>query len=160
MIGFAHWGRIALTLVGTMSLVGCGLFDTSSPTDQQKTYQRMTFFNSTVFVYPKSVLFQPANAQIAADVDKQLAPVIQYAKAHPKLVVQITSFDNNAPNSALSVERVDFEAEAVAAYLWTQQVPNTLKYGGVGRGRETVSSNRVASIGAANRRIEIEFFHA
>ena len=160
MIGFAHWGRVALTLVGTLSLVGCGLFDTSSPTDQQETYQRMTFFNSTVFVYPKSVLFQPANAQIAADVDKQLAPVVQYANAHPKLVIRITSFDNNAPNSGLSTERIDFEAEAVAAYLWTQQVSNTLQYGGIGRGREAVSSNRDATIGVANRRIEIEFFHA
>ena len=56
--------------------------------------------------------------------------------------------------------KVDFEAEAVAAYLWTQQVSNTLQYGGIGRGREAVSSNRDATIGVANRRIEIEFFHA
>ena len=134
------------------------MFDTSSPTDQQETYQRMTFFNSTVFVYPKSVLFQPANAQIAADVDKQLAPVVQYANAHPKLVIRITSFDNNAPNSGLSTERIDFEA-AVAAYLWTQGFQHYNMVASV-EGREAVSSNRDATIGVANRRIEIEFFHA
>ena len=69
------------------------------------------------------------------------------------------AFDNDAAQSTVSSERVDFEAEAVAAYLWTQRVSNTLRYSGVGRGQHPVSTNRVASIGAANSRIEIEFLY-
>ena len=160
MTCFKSWARIVLFVIALSTLTGCGLFDTSSPSSQKPTFQRFTFFNSTVFVYPKSQLFRPADAQIAADVGTQLAPVVQYAKENPNLVIQITSFDNNAPQSTLSTERIDFEAEAVAAYLWTQKVLNTLQYGGVGSGRGAVSTNRVATVGAANRRIEIEFFHA
>ena len=150
--------NVLMSLIGLCGLTACQLIH-QPEVKVTPTYEQHAYFNRMLFVYPKQQLFHTVSAQMKPGAGQQLEPVVAYAQSRPDLVIQIRAFDNDAAQSTVSSERVDFEAEAVAAYLWTQRVSNTLRYSGVGRGQHPVSTNRVASIGAANSRIEIEFLY-
>ena len=121
-------------------------------------YRKYAYLDKQVYVYRTATLFTLLEPQMLPDADQKLAPVVAYAKAHPELAIMISAYGDNAYNSVQSTEQRDFAAETVAAKLWASGVKNAMQYKGFKGGTHSVSSNRVASSGVANRRIEIEFY--
>ena len=125
--------------------------------DQIPPMKAYVYFDRKVYVYQKDYLFDMLDPQMKRGFEKLMKPVVDYAMSNPNFVISIRSFGDDAKNSSFSTEQIDFEAEAVAAYLWTQGLSNEVRFEGFGQGKHSVSSNRVAKIGRENRRVEIEF---
>ena len=156
-------GRSARVLIGLFCavlvfiLTGCSV-DPCSQEGISRPYKEYAYLDRKVYVYSSKAVFELLEPEMASRARIKLAPVVMFAKGHPNLTIQISSYANNASNSSASTERRDFMAEVVAAYLWSKGVTNNMRYIGYSGGKHSVSTNRVASIGAENRRIEIEFF--
>lgn len=138
-------------------LSGCSV-DPCSQDGRHRPFKEYAYPDRKVYVYESKAIFELLEPEMVAGAEINLAPVVKYAKNHPNLMIQISSYANNASNSRASSERRDFMAEVIAAYLWSKGVTNNMRYMGYSGGKHSVSSNRVASIGAENRRVEIEFF--
>ena len=74
--------------------------------------------------------------------------------------VHISVYSDNAANSADAIANHQFAASSVAAFLWSEGVTNIIEYSAHAGGVGAVSSNRSATVGNANRRIEVEFSYA
>ena len=155
-------------LVVIFSLSGCSCFhmpkflqgSVSGCDDEENKappYKEYVYLDKKVYVYQKDYLFDLLDPQMKREFKTLLSPVIAYAKENPGFLISIRSYGDDAKNSTFSSKQTDFEAESVAAYLWAQGLPNDVSYQGYGKGRHPVSSNRDATIGRENRRVEIEF---
>ncbi len=109
-------------------------------------------------MYRTSELFELDQPVLLDSAESKLAPVVAFAKKNPDMVIVITSYATDASNSSFSTEQRNFSADAIAARLWSSGVQNSMRYVGHPGGKHSVSSNRIAEIGADNRRIEIEFY--
>lgn len=138
-------------------LGACTVLDCKDETAPLPPYKEQAFLDRRVYIYQTQTLFALLKPQMKNDAPEKLSPVVAYAKQYPELKIRIASYADNASNSLASDEQRDFAAEVVASYLWASGVENNLEYEGYKGGQHSVSSNKVASIGAENRRIEIEF---
>ena len=134
------------------SVSGCS--DEKNVTPPYKVY---AYLDKKVYVYQKDHLFELLGSRTQREFEVLMSPVIAYAKENPGLSVVVRSYGDNAKNSTFSSQQADFEAETVAAYLWDQGLPNDVSFYGYGKGMHPVSSNRDATVGRENRRVEVEF---
>ena len=147
---------LVVVSAGLFLLTGCRS-DQCDDVANAAPYVRHAYLNKQVFIYPTTELFEFSQPVLLDSAEKKLAPVIAFAHKHPELMISIASYATNASNSRVSTEQRDFQAEAVAARLWASGVKSSIRYKGFEGGEHSVSSNRIAQIGAENRRIEIEF---
>ena len=145
-----------VVVLSVLLLSACHFID-QEQSQKEPPFNELTYYDKKVFVYQKDSLFALNSGQMHEHAENRLAPVVAYAKSHPDFVITIRSFGTNAKHSTMSSKQSDFQAEAVAAYFWRSGVSNVLRYAGFSQGRFPVSSNRDASIGRENRRLEIEF---
>ena len=133
------------------AISGCDEKNETSP------YKEHVYLDKKVYVYQKDYLSDLLEPQMHRQFETLMSPVVAYAKENPGFSIAIRSYGDDAKNSTFSSKQIDFEAEVVAAYLWAQGLPNDVSFHGYGKGRHPVSSNRDATIGRENRRVEIEF---
>jgi outer membrane protein OmpA-like peptidoglycan-associated protein len=138
-------------------LGACTVLDCKDEAESLPPYKEQAFLDRRLYVYQTKTLFALLKPQMKNDAPDKLAPVVAYAKQNPELKIRVSSYADNASNSLASEVQRDFAAEVVASYLWASGVENNLEYEGYKGGQHSVSANKVASIGAENRRIEIEF---
>ncbi|MEC8882080.1 MAG: hypothetical protein VX737_02205 [Pseudomonadota bacterium] len=155
-------------LVIIFSVSGCSCFHVPkflqgsvSECDEEKNetppYKEYVYLDKKVYVYQKDYLFDLLEPQMHRQFETLMRPVVVYAKENPGFKIAIRSYGDDAKNSTFSSKQIDFEAEVVAAYLWAQGLSNDVSFHGYGKGRHPVSSNRDATVGRENRRVEIEF---
>lgn len=149
---------LKITTCAILVLSGCSSSHCDEVSGSTPTISRFAFLDKQVFVYRSSELFELDQPVLLDTAELKLKPVIAFAKKNPDMLIAISSYSADASNSSLSTEYRDFSAEALAARLWSSGVQNPMRYQGYPGGKHSVSSNRVAAIGADNRRIEIEFY--
>lgn len=145
-----------VVVLAALLISSCHFID-QEDSGKEPSFREFTYYDKKVFVYQKDKLFELNSPQMHEHAESHLAPVVAYAKAHPELLITIRSFGANAKHSTMSSKQSDFQAEAVAAYFWRSGVSNVLRYDGFSQGKFPVSSNRDATIGKENRRLEVEF---
>lgn len=124
---------------------------------RQPPLKEFVYLDKKVYVYQKDYLFNLLQPQMKRKFEEMMSPVVAYARQNPHLSIHIDSYGDDALNSTFATKQSVFEAEAVAAYLWAERVENHVNYAGHGKGKHPVSSNRDATVGRENRRVEIEF---
>lgn len=145
--------RLSLSCVAVL-LSACVMFSTEK---QAKPYEAFVYLDRTIFVFPYADIFKFQTSQFTEHAASDLEDVVRFAKQHASMHISITVYTDDALNSLTSMVEDKFAASAVAAFLWSEGVTNTMEYSAHTRGSHFVSSNRSAQIGKVNRRVEVEF---